>query len=69
MNRIHYQVTGIVNSEEKTKLKNALVKLGGIQLIAIDVDRRTVEVGYSEKISEPLIRACIENTGYQIMDH
>ena len=69
MDRIHYHITGLINNEEKTKLKNALIKLDGIQLIAIDVDRSTVEVGFKETLNPISIRDCIEKTGYQIVDH
>ena len=38
----HYQVKGLVNSESKTKLNNALDKIEGVQKTAVDIARGTV---------------------------
>lgn len=66
MNRVHYDVNGLVNSTSKTQLKNALDKVEGVQNVCIDMGRGTVEVIYSEEANESSIRSCIENTGYNI---
>lgn len=68
MERIHCSVLGITNNEEKTKLKNALEKLEGIQLIAINIDKATVEVGYSQETTSHEIQKCIMNTGFDIQE-
>ena len=66
MDRIHYNVSGLANSESKTKLKNALDKVEGVQLTAVDMARGTVEVGYNDPADECRIKECIEKTGYKI---
>lgn len=66
MNRIHYNISGILNSEVKTQLKNALDKIDGISMVNIDVARGSVEVGYNESTDENTIKSNIENVGCNI---
>jgi copper chaperone CopZ len=66
MNKIHYNIAGIQNSEIKTQLKNALDKIDGISIINIDAARGSVEVGYNESTDENKIKSCIENVGCNI---
>lgn len=66
MENVHYNVSGMANSQSKTQLHNALEKLQGVQQIAIDLSRGTVEVGYNQPADEQQIRSCIENTGYSV---
>lgn len=61
MNKMHYNISGIKNSEIKTQLKNALDKIDGVSIINIDAARGSVEVGYNESTDENKIRSCIEN--------
>lgn len=64
--KIHYNVTGIQNSEIKTQLKNALSKIDGISKVNIDVGRGSIEVGYNKSTEESTIKSCIENVGCKI---
>lgn len=66
MNRVHYNVSGLANNESKTKVKNALDKLTGVQMVNVDLARGTIEVGFNEPANENEIKSCIENTGYTI---
>lgn len=66
MNRVHYYVTGLQNTQNKTQVKNALDKLEGVQMVNIDLGRGSIEVGYSEITSESAIKDCIEHTGFPI---
>lgn len=66
MNRVHYNVSGLANNESKTKVKNALDKLTGVQMVNVDLARGTIEVGFNEPANETEIKSCIENTGYTI---
>lgn len=66
MNRVHYNVSGLQNSQIKRQVKNALDKVDGVSMINIDLGRGSIEVGYNETTSESDIRACIENVGCQI---
>lgn len=66
MNRVHYNISGIQNSEVKTQLKNALDKIDGISMVNIDVGRGSIEVGYNQQADENSIKSCIENVGCNI---
>lgn len=66
MERVHYNVNGLVNTTSKTQLKNALDKIEGVQAANIDLGRGTVEVMFSEAASEAEIKNCIQDTGYEI---
>ncbi len=65
MNRIHYETSGIQNSEIKTQLKNALDKINGVSMVNIDVARGSIEVGFNQA-DENLIKSCIETVGCEI---
>lgn len=66
MQTIHLNVSGLANSQSKTSLINALDKIVGVQEVAVDLARGTVEVEYNPPADEKEIRSCIENTGYSI---
>lgn len=66
MEKVHYNVSGMANSQSKTQLKNSLNKLDGVQQVAVDLARGSVEVGYNDPANETQIKDCIENTGYSI---
>lgn len=67
MNKVHYDISGVQNSEIKTQLKNALDKIDGISMVNIDVVRGSIEVGYNESTDENSIISCIENVGCNII--
>lgn len=66
MKTVHYNVSGLANSQSKTKLRNSLDKIEGVQEVAVDLARGTVEVEYNPPANEGEIRMCIENTGYRV---
>ena len=66
MKKAHYNVLGLVNSESKTKIKNALDKVEGVQKINIDPATGIIEVEYNTPADESKILDCIQNTGYKI---
>ena len=66
MKSVHYDVSGMVNSESKTKLNNALDKLEGVQKVCVDLGRGTVEVKFNDPTTPEEIESCICNTGYYI---
>ena len=67
MNKIHYDISGVHNSEVKTQLKNALDKIEGTSMVNIDAARGSIEVGYNESTDEDSIKSCIENVGCNII--
>lgn len=66
MKTVHYDVKGLVNSESKTKLRNSLDKIEGVQEVAIDIARGTVEVDFNEPATVEDIKECITHTGYPV---
>lgn len=66
MERIHFSVNGIVNSQSKTSVKNALEKIVGVRMVNIDMGQSSVEVGFNDPATEAAIKACITNTGFTI---
>lgn len=66
MNRVHYNISGLQNTQIKTQVKNALEKLDGVQMVNIDFQRGSVEVGYNELTEESEIKQCIEHIGCEI---
>mgnify|MGYP001010897816 CR=1 FL=1 len=68
MDRVHYNVSGMANNEDKTKVKNALGKIDGVQMIAVDMGRGTVEVAYNNPADEHSIKNCIEKAGFRTLN-
>jgi copper chaperone CopZ len=66
MERVHYTVTGLLNNNCKTQVKNALDEIEGVQMVAVDLGRSSIEVAYGEETTQEEIRECIENTGFKI---
>lgn len=66
MDRSHFIVTGLVNNNSKTQVKNALDKIQGVQEVDVDLGRSSIEVAFGEEVTEKEIRDCIENTGFKI---
>lgn len=66
MNKVHYNVTRLQNTEMKTQVKNALSEIPGVKMINIDMGRGSIEVGYGELTNETIIRQRIEQTGCKI---
>lgn len=66
MDKSHFIVTGLMTNNTKTQVKNALDKIEGVQEVAVDLGRSSIEVAYGEEVTEAEIRECIENTGFKI---
>lgn len=66
MNKAHYNVSRLLNTQVKTQVKNALDELDGIQMVNVDLARSSIEVGFDESIDESTIKKCIENVGCKI---
>lgn len=66
MNRVHFDVNSLLNVQTKTQIKNALDKVDGIQMVNVDINRSTVEVGYNKKADVNSIRNAIEHVGCKI---
>ncbi|WP_035291499.1 heavy metal-associated domain-containing protein [Clostridium sp. KNHs214] len=66
MKNSHYEVSGLANSQDKTKVLNALDKLEGVQEVAVDLGRGSIEIEYNSPATKEKILKCIENTGYTV---
>lgn len=66
MDRVHYNISGLVNTSTKTQIKNALDKIEGVQQVCVDLGRSSIEVAFSNEVTESEIRNCIEDTGFSI---
>lgn len=66
MKTLNFNVLGIAGSESKTKIKNALDEIKGVQKICVNVAVGTVEVEFNGPATENEIKNCIIHTGYQI---
>ena len=60
-------VTGIQNKECKTRIKNALDKIKGVQEVGVNLAAGTIQVEYNEPATAPEIKSCIEDTGFKIV--
>lgn len=67
MKLVHYNVGGLAGTQSKTKVKNALDKIEGVQDISVDLSRGTMDVQYNEPATPEEIERCIKNTGYEIL--
>ncbi|MDF2891303.1 MAG: heavy-metal-associated protein [Clostridia bacterium] len=66
MNRVHYNVSGLQNPQMKTQVENALEKLNGVQMVNVDLQRASIEVGYNEPANESEIKHCIKHAGFEL---
>ncbi len=66
MNKVHYNVNGLLNNPMKTQVKNVLDELEGVQKVNVDLMRGTVEVAYNDPTVESEIRNRIEHVGCKI---
>ncbi len=67
MNKVHWQVEGLINNPMKTQVKNKLEELKGVSQVNIDLMRSTVEVSYNPPADEQQIRSKIEYTGCKVI--
>lgn len=66
MQTVHYNVEGMVFPQSKTKLNNSLDKIMGVQEVAVDIARGTVEVEFNAPATADQIKDCIIRTGYDV---
>ncbi len=66
MNTVQFQVSGMVNQQGRTQMKNALEKLSGVNSVAIDLKDGTVSVGFNDPATQWDIADCILDTGFTI---
>jgi copper chaperone CopZ len=65
MNRVHYNVSGLLNTQIKTQLKNVLNEVDGVHMVNVDLGNGSIEVGYNTA-DESEIREGIKRVGCKI---
>lgn len=66
MNKVHYNVSGMINNVMKTQIKNELEGRDGIGKVNVDLARSTVEVDFNPPANSEEIIQCIEETGCKV---
>lgn len=67
MNKVHYNVSQLQNTQMKTQVKNSLNELDGVHMVNIDLVRGSIEVGYDDSLEESKIKQSIEHVGCKIV--
>ena len=67
MERVHYKINGIANENMKTQVKNSLEKMERVNQVCVDMARGSIEVIYNEPATEDQIKACLKNSGNEII--
>jgi copper chaperone CopZ len=65
MNRVHYNVSGLLNTQIKTQVKHVLNDIDGVHMVNVDLGNGSIEVGYNTA-DENEIREGIERVGCKI---
>lgn len=66
MNKVHYNVNGLLNNQMKTQVKNVLDDIEGVRKVNVDLGRGSIEVAYNNVANENDIRSGIEHVGCRI---
>ncbi|MBH1941541.1 heavy-metal-associated domain-containing protein [Mobilitalea sibirica] len=67
MNRVQYNVNGLLNNQIKTQVKNVLKDVEGVKNVNVNLERSSIEVDYNNTADEKEIRNGIEHVGCRIM--
>lgn len=66
MNKVHYTVSGLVNEQMKTQIKNVLNEVDGVNMVNIDLGKGSIEIGFNDTADERKIKEGIERVGCKI---
>ena len=66
MDRIRYDVDGIINNNMKTAIKNALEKIHGVETVDVDLGNQSIEIGCNNTTNQIMVKRCIEKSGAKI---
>jgi cation transport ATPase len=66
MNKVHYNVDGLINTTMKTQVKSVLEELEGVQQVYVNNAQGTVDVDFNNPTVESEIRERIEHVGCKI---
>ncbi len=66
MNKVHYNVSGLLNTQVKAQVKNVLNDLDGVLKVNVDLVNSAIDVGYNDSTDESVIKQGIEHVGCKI---
>ncbi len=66
MNKVHYNVSGLLNEQMKAQVKHVLGDIEGVSMINVDLLNSTIEVGYNNSTDTNKIIEGIERVGCEI---
>ena len=66
MDRIRYDVDGIINNNMKTAIKNALERIDGVESVDVDLGNQSIEIGCNNTTNQIMVKRCIEKSGARI---
>lgn len=68
MDKVSYNVNGLINNNVKTQIKNELEDIDGVHQVEVDRGRSQVKVEYNPPATEDTIRNSIEHVGCRVME-
>lgn len=66
MNKVHYNVSGLLNEQMKAQVKHVLGDIDGVSMVNVDLLNSTIEVGYNNSADAGQIIEGIERVGCKI---
>ncbi len=66
MNKVHYNVSGLLNEQMKAQVKHVLGDIDGVSMVNVDLLNSTIEVGYNNSADASKIIEGIERIGCKI---
>lgn len=67
MNKVLFNVEGLINTPVKTQIKNELEELDGIHQVEVDLVRSLISVEYNPPVTKEEIRSSIEHVGCRVI--
>jgi copper chaperone CopZ len=67
MNKVLFNVEGLINTHTKTQIKNELEELNGIHQVEVDLVRSLISVEYNPPVTKDEIRSSIEHVGCRVI--
>ncbi|GAA0179663.1 hypothetical protein SH2C18_24960 [Clostridium sediminicola] len=68
MEKIHYEVSGLINADRKTKVKKTLDNVKGVKEVEVNLAKGTVDVSFNSPATEEKIEQSIEKQGCVIIN-
>lgn len=68
MSMVQCNVSGLESEDDKAHIKNALNKVEGVRKVAVNLMSGTLEINYNEPATENLIKKCVEESGYNVIN-